>query len=197
MKTGIIILAAGAATRMGKPKMLLPYGEKNLLQHIVQQAQQIPSEGILIVTGYYDAMIKQAFNNYPINLVYNEQWKEGMASSIKLGLQWWLEQNNALTQIMILVSDQPYLNADILNKLLQQQQQTQKGIIAATYDGITGTPVLFSRQYFPQLLQLKGDKGAGNILKSFSEDVAAISFEAGKYDIDTPEDYEQFCLHNN
>jgi len=197
MKTGIIILAAGASKRMGKPKMLLPYRENNLLQHIIQQAQLIPSEGALIVTGCYDALIKQALNNYQVKRVYNKQWKEGMASSIVLGLQWWLNHNDTITQILILVSDQPFLNADILNKLLQQQQQTQKGIVAATYDGIIGTPVLFSRQYFPYLLQLKGDKGAGNIVKAFPADVATILFEAGKYDIDTPEDYAQFCLHNN
>ncbi|WP_298301214.1 nucleotidyltransferase family protein [Hydrotalea sp.] len=197
MSTGVMILAAGAATRMGKAKMLLPYQSVNILQHIVNEIQQIQPQSVLIVTGcYHQLIMEQMKEQQAVKLVYNEKWPTGMASSIQAGVQWILQQPIPVSQLFLLVSDQPYLNAQLLQDMLQLQQQTKKGMIAATYEGIAGTPVLFSQAYFIELLKLQGDKGARSLLKQYREDVATISFPMGKFDIDTPEDYQQFCLQN-
>jgi molybdenum cofactor cytidylyltransferase len=99
--------------------------------------------------------------------------------------------------LVIVVSDQPYLNQSILLRLLTKQQQTAKGIIASSYNGIKGTPVLLSSAYFSHLYNLTGDKGARVILQQFPDDIATIEFENGALDIDTPEDYELLCKKIN
>jgi molybdenum cofactor cytidylyltransferase len=197
MNTAVMILAGGAATRMGKAKMLLPHHSVTILQHLINEVNKIQPVLCLIVTGCYHEQITAQLQGVPkIQLVYNTKWATGMASSIHTGIHFLLQQPISVNNLFILVSDQPYLNASLLKNMLQLQQQQQKGIIAAEYDGVIGTPVLIKHNYFQQLLQLQGDKGARNLLNQYPNDLAIVPFPMGKFDIDTPEDYVQFSLHN-
>lgn len=193
MRTGILILAAGSASRMQQPKMLLPFGKANILSHLLDEARALEPAAICLVTGYYHDEILSVVVTEGVQVVRNEQWQEGMSGSIRLGLLHLLQQGPALEQVAILVSDQPFLTRSLLHNMLQVQKETQKGIIAAGYAGIQGTPVLFTKDYFDQLKQLTGDKGAKPILQTYSGDVAVVDFPEGVRDIDTPEDYSKYC----
>ncbi|RTL49330.1 MAG: nucleotidyltransferase family protein [Sphingobacteriales bacterium] len=198
MSTGVIILAAGAATRIGRAKMLLPYQSTNLLLHLVQEVKQIQPQHLLIVTGFYHQLILEQMNwQKDVDIVYNENWQKGMATSIQKGIEHVMLTPLPATHLFLLVSDQPFLNSILLQNMLTLQQHTQKGIVAAEYDGILGTPVLFAEHYFAKLLELKGDMGARKIIHQYRKDLATIAFPLGGIDIDTPEDYEKFCLLNN
>lgn len=177
---------------MQQPKMLLPFRKGNILSHLLDEARALQPAAICLVTGYYHNEILSAVATDGVLVVRNMQWQEGMSGSIRLGLLHLLQQVPALGQVLILVSDQPYLTTHLLRSMLQVQQQTQKGIVAAVYEGIQGTPVLFTKDYFDQLAQLTGDKGAKRILQAHPGDVAVVDFPEGIRDIDTPEDYTKY-----
>lgn len=197
MKTGAIILAAGAASRMGKAKMLLPYKGQTILEQLINELKTVAPQPICLVTGKYHEAIAQTISDPMVSLVHNEKWSEGMAGSIQAGMKALLQQAPDLDQVWIVVGDQPFLSQTVLEEMLRKQQETQKGIVAAQYRGVAGTPVLFSAVYFEALQKLTGDKGARVILQEHPEDMATVAFPEGELDIDTPEDYERFLQQLN
>ncbi len=194
MKRGVLILAAGAATRMKRAKMLLPFASTTILSHILQEVQAIKPDGICLVTGCYHNEIQNSITAAQLDIVYNGNWEDGMAGSIKLGLTALLQKHPDLGSVLIVASDQPYLNRKVLTDMTEALDDNQKGIVAAKYQEVAGIPVLFDQKYFDQLRQLQGDKGARTILQQYPDDIATIDFPLGAIDIDTPEDYESFCL---
>lgn len=189
MSTGVIILAAGNSSRLGQPKQLLDYGGNSFLNRIAGEAISFAGESVLIVTGAHHKKIEESLENKTVLTCFNQNWHDGMASSIKTGLKHLLLVYPEISNCIITVCDQPYLSADIFHKLLVKYQTTGKGIIASAYSKTTGVPVLFDRHYFDVLLTLKGQEGARKLLRKFKEDVAVVPFEKGAVDIDTPEDY--------
>lgn len=197
MKWGVMILAAGEASRMGVAKMLLPFKKRTILAHLIEEIHLVDPNIIQLVTGHYHDLIKAEINSDKVNIVHNPDYKLGMSSSIQVGLTSMLKACPSLDFLIIVVSDQPFLNRAILRNLLTKEQETKKGIIASLYNGIKGTPVLLSSAYFSHLYKLTGDKGARVILQQFPTDVETVEFEKGELDIDTMEDYERFCNELN
>lgn len=191
MKTGVIILAAGAAKRMKAPKMLLPFGDTFILSHLIKEAKKINPGSLVVVTGSYHNEIKAAVEDPFVELIQNFNWQEGMAGSIALGIASLQKEN--LDNCFIVVSDQPFLDHKLLLDMQEKSAQTGKGIIAAFYEGVAGTPVLFAAKYFEQLQELRGDYGAKAILQRNPRDLATVAFPLGSMDIDTPADYQAFC----
>lgn len=197
MKWGVMILAAGEASRMGMAKMILPFKKRTILAHLIEEIHSVAPNMIHLVTGHYHDLILAEINTEKVNIVHNPDYKLGMSHSIQVGLTAMLKTCPTLDFLIIVVSDQPFLNRSILRSLLIKQQETAKGIIASFYNGIKGTPVLLSSAYFTQLYNLTGDKGARVILQQFPNDVETVEFEKGELDIDTVEDYERFCNELN
>jgi len=193
MKIGALILAAGAATRMGKAKMLLPLNKTNILEHIVSAIDAASVAPIYIVTGCYHAEISTSLAKSNATLLFNPDWEKGMSSSIQIGLNQLLKDIPDVDMVLIAVSDQPFLTSDIVKALIEQYKLTRTPIIAAEYLGVKGTPVLFEKAYFNHLFNLSGDKGARAILQAYPDAVSTIPFKMGQLDIDTPADYEQLC----
>jgi molybdenum cofactor cytidylyltransferase len=200
-KIGIIILAAGDSSRLGRPKQLLPYRGKTLLAHIVGEALDAALDPLVVVTGAFEAEVGESLrlSGLAVEMVYNPRWEEGMASGIVAGLERLVAlrpgadaRADAAVKadaIIIAVCDQPYVSADLLRRLVESYHASAKGIIACGYSGAVGTPVLFSRQYFPELSALSGKEGAKQLLKRYPDDMVTISFPQGDIDIDTEEDF--------
>jgi len=190
--TGIIILAAGNSSRLGQPKQLLDYQGKTLLRHTVEQALAVSSR-VIVITGSENSGIEKETGS--ALTVQNENWQEGMASSIHKGLNEMMVTYPETENILITVCDQPHIDASVLSELIKKSYSSGKGIMASHYSGTLGTPVLFSRSYFNDLLQLSGQEGAKKLLVKYRDDVGQVIFEKGSVDIDTPEDYQK--LINN
>lgn len=186
---GIIILAAGNSSRLGEPKQLLRYNSKSLIWHVAEEAVTAIGNPVIIVTGSNHELIFNEINTLPVQLVYNENWQQGMAFSISTGLNALLKTYFSMSGVIIAVSDQPFVTATLFSDLIKIVENTSKGIAASSYDNTLGTPVLFQKQYFEHLLNLKGSEGAKKLLKLFKEDVAKVPFPLGRIDIDTKEDY--------
>lgn len=190
-QTGIIILAAGASSRMGKPKQLLPYQGSSLIRRVTQEAVNAPVQRVVVVLGASHALIAAEIKDFDILAVVNEAWQQGMGGSIQTGLKVLVDTHPEVTQVILVVADQPYVNTELFKTMMEQQQSSGKGMIACAYSGIAGTPVLFDRQYFPLLLNLSGEEGAKKILQQHQAAIAVVPFEAGAIDIDTGADYDQ------
>jgi molybdenum cofactor cytidylyltransferase len=191
MKLGVIVLAAGSASRMGKAKMLLPFKENPILIHILNEVKAIHPAAICLVTGKYAVEIETVLDESDVVVEVNTEWTKGMSGSINVGLKKILETQPLLDAVLIVVSDQPFLDRQLLARMLDAYQHNGKGIVAATYAGIKGTPVLFAKRYFEAIEKLVGDQGARVILQTNPEDLVAIDFPLGALDIDTEEDYHK------
>src|SRR6476620_6072182 len=134
----IIILAAGASTRMGQPKQLLKYNDANLIQHAIDEALAAGSQKVLVVLGSGAEKISEQINKKQANILYNKNWEEGMASSIREGLQQSLLLSANVDVIILMVCDQPYVNAALLRNLVNQHIESGKPIVASQYKDTLG-----------------------------------------------------------
>ena len=189
MGTGIIILAAGNSSRMGQPKQLLTYRGQTLLEIVSEQALQTTYSPIVIVLGAYAEEILKTHHHIEINYVTNEDWETGMSSSITTGLSAVLNQQPNIKNVIIAVADQVFITSKIFMQLVAQHELTGKNIVACSYAQTMGTPVLFHKNHFQEILSLDGNEGAKSMLKKHKEDTAVIEFELGHIDIDTETDY--------
>ena len=187
----IIVLAAGASGRFGRPKQLLKYRGKSLLRYVLDIAKNVNAHPLIVVLGANSHLTSNEITgDKDIYKIINDNWSEGISSSIRSGL-------NALHQIapssdaaIFMVCDQPFITSSLLNNLIRVQKETGKPIVASGYENTIGTPVLFHKTLFPELLALKGDAGAKKIIKQHAGSFVTISFPKGNIDIDTKEDYE-------
>ncbi|MFC6998861.1 nucleotidyltransferase family protein [Rufibacter roseus] len=186
---GVIILAAGASTRLGQPKQNLMYLGQTLLQRAVSAAAGIKEGTVLVVSGANSQAVLPQLESLPVHHVHNPEWATGMGSSIWTGVQELLNLAPTVSGVILMLCDQPFVSAEILQQLLQAQQHTGKGIVACAYQNTLGAPVLFTRPFFSELKQLQGQDGAKKLLKQHAEEVAAVPFELGAIDIDTPQEF--------
>ena len=190
-KTGVIILAAGDSSRLGRPKQLLTFGGKTLLAHIVDEALEASLDPVVVVTGAYAAAIGESLKGRPVTIAHNPRWAEGMASGIVTGLIELLSLQPSAGGVIVSVCDQPYLSAGLFREMVQQFGTSGKSLVACSYGGILGTPVLFGSRYFGVLSTLSGTQGAKKLLKEYPQDVATVPFPEGEIDIDTEEDLKR------
>jgi molybdenum cofactor cytidylyltransferase len=192
MSIGIIILAAGASSRMKESKLLLPVFNTSLLENIVEQAFHSSAAQIILVSGAH-AIPVESLSKFSgkVKIIHNESWPSGMGSSIKLGLLSLIEPDKSLNAVLYLVADQPYVHSLHLDTLIKTFHETGK-ICASNYANSPGVPVLFPGKYFNQILTLSNEHGAKKIIMDNLDDVALIEFPQGAIDIDTPDDYQRF-----
>ncbi|MDB5061265.1 MAG: nucleotidyltransferase family protein [Mucilaginibacter sp.] len=187
--TAIIILAAGPSSRFGSPKQNVNYKGETLLQLAIKNALAV-SETILVVLGANRELIEFSIKDKPVDILYNSDWVEGMASSISLAANKLQSDYLQITSALFMLCDQPYADKAILQQLIDAALNSEKGIIASAYNDTLGAPVLFKSKYFPYLLALKGKEGAKKLIMQHADDVQPIPFPLGSVDIDTVEDYE-------
>ena len=193
-KTAILIMAAGAATRMKTPKQLLPWGTKTLVENAITEAQNSLADSVHLVLGANAVLIKKQIFENDLNFLENPHWNLGLGDSIAFGVREVLKKEVDLTSILIMLADQPLINSDYLNKLIKASGHYEKGIIASLYGEKKGVPALFSKDYFPALSQLTGEHGAKYILNNNTKDICSIECKNLITDIDTPEDYQHLYL---
>ena len=177
-----MVLAAGAATRMGRLKQLLPYGGSTLVEHAAEQALAAGFDPVVIVVGAEAASVRAALAARPVQVVENSSWHLGMGSSIQAGLGVLLEAE----AVCILLADQPYIEARHLREMQTLLEGSTALAVAAEYDGTLGVPAFFLRELFRELQSLEPATGARALLRRYA--VAYPLPEAG-IDIDTPEDF--------
>jgi molybdenum cofactor cytidylyltransferase len=188
----VIILAAGSSSRLGIPKQLLPCRETNLLCHSVNIALKSDCRPVIVVLGAYFEQIYPEIVPLPVYIVKNENWEQGMGTSIQKGIQALIQIEPNIEAVIITLCDQPFLSLAVISQLLEAYRTMHQPIIASEYADTVGVPALFERLVFPDLMNLKGREGAKQVIKKYEQSVFRISFPGGEIDLDTPQDYEKW-----
>lgn len=190
-KIGIIILAAGNSSRLGEPKQLLKFKDQTLIRRAVKTAIETKAEKIVVVLGANFELIKKEIEDLNCAIVFNENWSVGMSSSIKSGLEKLLEIAPEISGAVISLCDQPVVRKKHFDELIEKSFQTRKPIVSAFYNEKFGVPALFSKENFPDLMNLEGDRGARKLLNDDSENIEKVEMSEAAFDVDTFEDFEK------
>lgn len=192
MNIGTIVLAAGSSSRMGRSKQLLEIEGEALLCRCLKIALAVTPENVVVILGANEKPHREIISQLPVHIISNFYWKTGMGSSIKTGLNYLIQTVVELEAVIILVCDQPALTAEHIKIMIEKFQEKNKAIIASRYANSNGVPVLFGRSFFSNLLLLSDDQGAKKIVKQFPDQVAAVDFPKGAFDLDTEDDYQNY-----
>lgn len=190
----IVLLAAGSSARLGKPKQLLKFNGKSLLQQTINSAGDTGINPLIVVVGANASLLSNEIETKKAHTVFNKHWQTGMASSINSGLNFLIEKYPLTDGVIFMMCDQPFVSAGLLKNLIIVQKQTGKPIVCSSYQDVLGVPAIFHKNIFPELLKLKGDTGARKIIQQHPHELATVQFLKGNIDIDTAEDYENLLL---
>ncbi|OKH42970.1 4-diphosphocytidyl-2C-methyl-D-erythritol synthase [Calothrix sp. HK-06] len=193
VQVGIVILAAGASTRMGTPKQLLKFQGRSFLRHTIEIALASVCKAVIVVLGANALQIRDEVSELPVVIVENHNWHQGMGGSIQAGIKT-LEHDSNIDGAILLLCDQPFISVDIINKLVEAFYTTEKSIIASEYKQTLGVPALFARHIFAELMNLNTASGAKQVIQKNEKLVHKVFFELGAIDIDTLEEYEQLNI---
>jgi molybdenum cofactor cytidylyltransferase len=184
----ILILAAGASRRLGQPKQLVKFKGATLINQMTSEAIKAKIGGVTVVTGAHKEAVADEIRDLNAEVYFNEEWQEGIGSSIRNGLRHLLQNKPETNAIVITMVDQPFVNAVHLQKLANAYNPSRHMIIASAYAGTFGVPVLVDSFYFDMLLGLKGDEGGKKIFVNYLKNIVEIPFIEGSIDIDEQSD---------
>lgn len=191
MRIPLAVLAAGGSSRLGQPKQLVVFEEKTLIRRTVETALGVRNTGwetpVGVVLGANADACQRELAGLNVTRLANPDWPGGMASSVRVAAAW--AEGQRADGLLLLLCDQPFVTADLLEKLLKTVRTTGQPLGACDYgDGVRGVPVLVGKRFFDELKNLHGDRGAQALLRRYPEAVATVPFPAGRIDLDTPED---------
>ena len=190
-KIVILILAAGSSSRMGSPKQLLKWKNSNLLNHTICKATELNAKKIIVVLGANADMIIPEIDHKEVKTLINKDWENGLGSSISVGVNYILQSSSGIDGLLIMLADQPLIEHDHYLKLMNAFSSGNKAIITTEYnDNKRGVPALFSKIYFKDLIDLNSDFGAKQLFKKYPESLISVKNEKSRFDIDTPEQYQ-------
>lgn len=181
-----VILAAGASTRMGTQKLLLPLGGEPLVRRTVREICAAGFDDVLVVVGNEQEKVRAALDGLPIRYAVNAAYESGMGSSFRTAVQHLGDSAAA----MFALGDQPFVTANEYRLILDTYRRAEPGIVSVRYGDVTAPPHLFSRDFFPELAQL--EHGARSLLDRHRDKTVTLQLPADLLeDIDTPADYER------
>lgn len=186
---GIILLAAGGSTRLGWPKQLIRFKGKTFIARATEIAVRSNADIAAVVIGGYATSLFSEIEMFPVRMVYNQHFDNGVSTSICKGIESLAMYD--LNGAVFMNCDQPYISTAVINSLLEKGGEKDDSIVACTYNGSMGAPAYFGKKYFPELLHLHGKDGIQTVMDAHKEEVRQIDFPFGVVNIDTANDYEQ------
>jgi molybdenum cofactor cytidylyltransferase len=198
MNIGVVILAAGESKRMGVPKQILPIFGIPMLKYLVDEVLDTEAHPVTVVVGANKTKIVPLLENIPIGIIDNPDWQKGMGSSIKMGLVGSYLITKGFDGLIFMTSDMPFVNAEVINKLIKTAREfPDKTIIASKYAGTLGIPVLYKKERFEDILDMKPEHGAKQFFNKYPDEIVPVDFDLGAIDLDTKEDYYNFLQSKN
>ncbi len=185
-----VVLAAGKSSRMGTNKMLASFHDQPMIRTTVTKVLQSCVDETIVVTGNEPDKLQEALNGLNVRLIHNPHFAEGLATSLRQGLQAIADTADA---VVICLGDMPLVEPTIIDRLIAAFNPTEhRTLVVPTYLGQFGNPVLWGREHFVKLMALEGDRGARSLIEQFRPD--AVEIDAGSdavlRDVDTPENLQ-------
>ena len=204
-QTAAIILAAGSSSRMGsgRHKLLLPLHDRPVLAHVLDATLASQAHPIILVLGHQADQVHERIAPYSahpdLSILENVDYLQGMSTSMGLGIQTLLSydytksSDGEIDSALVLLGDQPLITSREIDALIATYRTTGKRIIAPTYDGKRGNPILFDASLFPELLEVTGDEGGRSVLERHRDEIATVEMgnPLANIDVDTWEAYQQ------
>lgn len=184
-----LVLAAGGARRFGAPKQLVLVGGRSLVETAAQLALDCCAAGVVVVSGAHAPAVEAAIGHLPVTVARNEAWQEGLASSLRRGVQAMPAHAEAC---LVLLCDQAAITAADLMRLVEAWQAFPQRMAAAGYAGTAGVPAIFPRAIWPALARLRGDQGARRLLAGAAA-LTVVAMPNAAVDVDTPADHADLC----
>jgi len=183
-----IVLAAGESKRMGRPKQLLPFGKQTLIETVIDHALLSQVEKIMVVLGANRELVAKRLAKFPISLIFNPRYQDGMLSSVQLGFE---AIARDATAAIIILGDQPTIPGSVIDSIINAYYSSGKGIIIPIYRKRRGHPVLIDYKYRNEVAALDPALGLRSLVHGHPDDVEEVIVESPAIlkDIDFPEDY--------
>ncbi len=191
MITHVLLLAAGASTRMGQSKQLISLYGETLLARATRTALGA-SPYVTVVLGADSNAHRVLLEDFPVHVVENPGWSSGMGTSLKEGLASIRMSDPPAEAVMVMLCDQPDVTTAHLKMLMAKAKESPKGIVASGYDHTMGAPALFKPGMFDRLAGIADDGGASKLIREIPDDVAVVDFPGGSVDLDTPQDLDRY-----
>lgn len=188
-RVAAVVLAAGRASRMGRPKQLLLFHGRSLLRRTVEVALSAGCDPVVVVLGANADRLRPELDGLAVVVVENPEWEDGPGTSVRAGTA--AAEAEGADAVVFLLCDQPLVDAEHIRRLAGAHQKSGRPMAASGYSETVGVPALFARERFPDLRALVPSAGAKQLLARTPDAVAVVPFPAGAVDLDTPEDYEQ------
>lgn len=181
-----LLLAGGGSSRLGEPKQLIDWGGVPLLQSVLAGASAWPAASCTVVLGAHAELILDKVEFGDAVVVINEDWAEGMAASLRVGLDA-ISRDNDVEYALVGLGDQPGIDGDLVAQLVDSRDQARA--IVPKYRFIWGNPVVIDRWLWPRVMALEGDQGAKKLLQAHPEWVHEVWVDSlPPRDIDTADD---------
>ena len=181
-----IVLAAGASSRMGRPKLTIPQDGVPMLGRVLETLRRSAVGRVIVVLGANAADVRKQVRFEGEVVVVNQRYADGMSGSLRLGL----EKVGDVDAAIFVLGDQPFVLATTIDRLVSEHESSGARIVVPTYQGTRGNPVLFDRSIFPLIARISGDVGARSVVQSRAADVLEVEVadRGVLVDIDTPSD---------
>ncbi len=184
-----ILLAAGESKRMGRTKLLLKWGQRTIIEKSVDILLASKIDELIVVLGHQAQAVLRKLGARRLKTVINHQYRMGMSTSIRRGLG---EVSPEAEAILIALADQPFVETDLIDHLIDIHRQNPHGIVLPSYKGERGHPVILDRfRYGEEMGNLTGDVGCKPILNRHPEDILEVEVKSEGViaDIDSWEEY--------
>lgn len=186
-----VVLAAGESRRMGTPKQLLPFGDRTILQCVVDTLLTAGVGEVIVVVGHLADRVRAVLGERPVRAVENALYREGMLSSVKCGVR---AIGDGCDTLLLALGDQPHISAAVVSELMCRYRQGTAGIVIPRYGSKKGHPIILNvPRYRDAILQLPDDVGLNALIQEYIDDVCLIDMATEDVirDIDYPEDYSR------
>lgn len=183
-----IVLAAGASTRLGRPKQLIALGGKSLLRRAAEAAVDAGASPVIVVLGSEAEALLPELAGLPVLPVTHPDWQQGMGSSLCCGVEALQAEAPSVIAVLCMVCDQPKITSEHLRTLWARHASSGR-VIAVRHGNRAGVPAIFPAKYLPELARVNGDKGARSLLAGLSdEEIELVDLPEAAFDLDTLED---------
>lgn len=173
---------------MGSPKQLLVFNGRPLVRHAAETAIASGCDPVMVVLGSHIDEIRAALEGLDVVVVENTDWEQGMGTSIRAGISG--AEIMGCDGAILALADQPLVTAEILQRLVEEYEETGRPIIASEYAGTVGVPAFFTREFFPRLTALLPSEGCKAVILANLEQSIRIACPEAETDLDTPADYQ-------
>ena len=189
VRVSAVVLAGGISKRMGKEnKLLIKLNKSTLVNITVDTAVRSNVAETIVVTGHETNLVQKSLSNYPVRFVHNPYYQNGLSTSLSCGIK---AVSKNIDGALVVLSDMPWVRIETINALIDRFNTEKSRVICRpTFNDKVGNPVLWPRIFFPELIKIKGDKGARNLIKKYSQRVFLVKVnDTGIHkDINEPND---------